>query len=53
MGFAGRGDGPLIKSDLIDLDHDVGKRLTFGMPSLDLLPADPASVELTTKHLEI
>jgi hypothetical protein len=37
-----------IKRDVIDLDHGAGKRLTFRIASLDLLSADPASVELTT-----
>jgi hypothetical protein len=60
-GFArsGRGRGPL-KRDLIDLDHDAVKRLAFRMASLGvarpaaccLLPADPASVELTTRGNE-
>jgi hypothetical protein len=42
------GWGTANKRPSVDLDHNVGKRLAFRMSSLDLLPADPASVELTT-----
>jgi len=49
MSFA----GPAMKNGLIDLDHCVGMRLAFRMASLDLRPADPASVELTTRCLGI
>jgi hypothetical protein len=53
MNFAGGSWHEPLKRDLIDLDHNAGKRLAFRMTSLDMLSADPASVELTTPRTMI